>query len=62
MSPLSREEIQFSDAELKHLLYLIDENKRIGWYYGSKAQYWTRSYRIEAKLTIALHPKAEGDL
>lgn len=36
--------------EATHLLYLLHDNEREGWYYGNKAQWQARHTRIAAKL------------
>lgn len=42
--------ISFSESELSHILTLISENHREGWYYGPRDQYWKRSDRIKEKI------------
>ena len=37
-------------AECSHLLSLLEDGKRQGWYYGSRDQYWTRHARITDKV------------
>ena len=40
----------FTAAECSHLLSLLEENARQGWYYGNRDQYWTRHGRIKDKI------------
>jgi hypothetical protein len=40
----------FTNAEINHILWLIKDNERIGWYLGSQEQHWKRSERIKEKL------------
>lgn len=42
--------MKFTNAEINHLLSLIEANERDGWYYAPRDQYWKRSERIKAKL------------
>lgn len=37
-------------AEVNHLLGLLMNNEREGWYAGNKEQYWKRHKRITQKL------------
>lgn len=41
-------------AEAEHVLSVMFENEREGWYWGPKAQYWKRHERIKAALQAVL--------
>lgn len=43
--------LKLTTPEISHLLTLIDNNEREGWYYSPKGQYWNRSNRIKKKLS-----------
>lgn len=50
--------VLFTRIEIQHLLTLITDNAREGWYYGQKETYWSRSEVIKQKLeTAALETK-----
>lgn len=40
----------FSMGEISHLVAILMENEREGWYYGNKEQYWKRHQSILDKL------------
>ncbi len=42
--------IELSLTEAEHLLHLIEDDEREGWYYGWDKQYWSRSNKIKTKL------------
>jgi hypothetical protein len=41
---------KITKVEASHLLTLLEENERVGWYYGPKEQYFNRANRIKSKL------------
>lgn len=41
---------KFTDVEISHIVSVLMENEREGWYYGNKEQYWKRHQRILDKL------------
>lgn len=40
----------FTLSEINHLVAVLMENEREGWYYGNKEQYWKRHQSILDKL------------
>ena len=42
--------LELSPSEAEHLLYLLEVNKREGWYQGNKLHYWRRHDKIVGKL------------
>jgi len=50
---------QLTQAEVNHLLGLIDSNEREGTYTDPQYQYWSRSDRIKAKLTPRKNKKRQ---
>lgn len=38
--------IAFTPAEINHLLCLLENNQREGWYFGNRGLYWKRHYRL----------------
>ena len=42
--------LHLTAAECSHILSLLTENERDGWYYGPRMQYWTRAQLIKEKM------------
>ena len=40
----------FTMGEISHIVNVLMENEREGWYYGNKEQYWKRQQSILDKL------------
>ena len=51
----------FSIGEINHLIVVLMENEREGWYYGNKEQYWKRHQSILEKLGHSLPNNSENN-
>ncbi len=52
--------LKLTHSEVDHILTLIENNAREGWYYGNRETYWRISDRIKAKLQ-PLSPQAKRE-
>lgn len=46
--------LRLTEAEIRHLLRLMQDNRDDGTYYGNAAYYWNRHLRIERELFAAI--------
>jgi len=51
--------IQFTEAQINHLLTVLEVNEREGWYFGNRIHYWKRHNALETLLNEALTTEAE---
>ncbi len=45
--------LTLTHVEVNHLISLMDNNEREGWYFAPREQYWKRHERIKEKLCLS---------
>ncbi len=45
--------LTLTHVEVDHMIALMDNNEREGWYFAPKEQYWKRHERIKDKLRLS---------
>lgn len=49
--------LRLKDSEVGHILSLLEQNERDGWYYGNEKHYWKRHESIKKQLTESIEMK-----
>lgn len=52
--------VNFKHSEISHLLRLLEDNEREGFYFGRKDFYWKQHESIKNKLQIAANTSSAG--
>ncbi len=45
--------VTLTEVEANHVIALMDDNEREGWYFAPREQYWKRHKRIKEKLRLS---------